>query len=157
MPRIVQSAARRSSKRTNASLWTIQALLALVFLFAGGMKLVVPIEMLKGPVALPGAFMRFIGVCETLGALGLILPGVFRIRTALTPLAASGLVIIMIGATTVTLIGGLVAPALVPVIVGTLASLVAYGRWRVAPLAVRPARSAATIEASQTVAPRRAA
>jgi DoxX-like protein len=157
MPRIVQPAARRSSKRTNASLWTIQALLALVFLFAGGMKLVVPIEMLKGPVALPGAFMRFIGVCETLGALGLILPGVFRIRTALTPLAASGLVIIMIGATTVTLIGGLVAPALVPVIVGTLASLVAYGRWRVAPLAVRPARSAATIEASQTVAPRRAA
>jgi DoxX-like protein len=157
MPRIVQSAARRSSKRTNASLWTIQALLALVFLFAGGMKLVVPIEMLKGPVALPGAFMRFIGVCETLGALGLILPGVFRIRTALTPLAASGLVIIMIGATTVTLIGGLVAPALVPVIVGTLASLVAYGRWRVAPLAVRPARSAATIEAGQTLAPRRAA
>jgi hypothetical protein len=157
MPRIVQSAARRSSKRTNASLWTIQALLALVFLFAGGMKLVVPIEMLKGPVALPGAFMRFIGVCETLGALGLILPGVFRIRTALTPLAASGLVIIMIGATTVTLVGGLVTPALVPVVVGTLASVVAYGRWRVSPLAIRPVRAAVAIEAAQTEAPRRAA
>jgi len=157
MPRIAPSAARRSSKRANASLWAIQTLLALVFLFAGGMKLVVPIEMLKGPVALPGAFMRFIGVCETLGALGLILPGVFRIRTALTPLAASGLVIIMIGATTVTLIGGLVAPALVPVVVGTLASVVAYGRWRVAPLAIRPVRGAVAIEAGQTEAPRRAA
>ena len=157
MTRIAPSAARRSSKRANASLWTIQTLLALVFLFAGGMKLVVPIEMLKGPVALPGAFMRFIGVCETLGALGLILPGVFRIRTALTPLAASGLVIVMIGATTVTLVGGLVAPALVPVVVGTLASIVAYGRWRVSPLAFRPVREAVPIEAGQTEAPRRAA
>lgn len=157
MPRTAQTAASRSPGRANVSLWTIQTLLALVFLFAGGMKLVVPVEMLKGPVPLPGAFMRFIGVCETLGALGLILPGVFRIRTGLTPLAASGLVIIMIGATTVTLIGGLVAPALVPVVVGTLASIVAYGRWRVSPIAVRSRRSALAVEAAQSVVRRRAA
>ena len=137
MPRTAQSAARRSSKRANASLWTIQTLLALVFLFAGGMKLVVPIEMLKGPVALPGAFMRFIGVCETLGALGLILPGVFRIRTALTPLAASGLVIIMIGATVLTGIAGPVAMAAMPAVVGVLAGFVAYGRVWTSPIRSR--------------------
>jgi hypothetical protein len=124
----------RNTKRINALLWTAQALLALVFLFAGGMKLVVPIEMLKGPVALPGAFLRFIGVCETLGAIGLVLPSVLRIKPGLTPLAASGLIIIMIGATVVTLVGGMVGPALVPVVVGSLATFVANGRWRVAPI-----------------------
>src|SRR5215472_7107025 len=45
-------------------LWTVQVLLALVFLFAGGLKLVLPIEMLKGPIALPGAFLRFLGTAE---------------------------------------------------------------------------------------------
>lgn len=124
----------RNTKRISALLWTVQVLLALVFLFAGGMKLVMPIEMLKGPVALPGAFLRFIGVCETLGAIGLILPSVLRIKPGLTPLAASGLIIIMIGATVVTLIGGMVGPAIIPVIVGSLAAFVANGRWRVAPI-----------------------
>jgi uncharacterized membrane protein YphA (DoxX/SURF4 family) len=125
--------------KVGAALWTIQGLLALLFLFAGGMKLVVPIEMLKGPVAFPEVFIRFIGVCELLGGIGLILPTLLRIRTELTPLAAAGLVIIMIGATATTVVGGAVAPALVPAIVGALAATVAYGRWRVAP--VRAIRS----------------
>ena len=124
----------RNTKRISALLWTVQVLLALVFLFAGGMKLVMPIEMLKGPVALPGAFLRFIGVCETLGAIGLILPSALRIKPGLTPLAASGLIVIMIGATVVTLIGGMVGPAIIPVVVGSLAAFVANGRWRVAPI-----------------------
>ena len=157
MPRIAQSGARRRVRKVNTSLWTIQIVLALVFLFAGGMKLVVPIEMLKGPVALPGAFLRFIGVCETLGALGLILPGVFRIRTGLTPLAASGLVIIMIGATTVTLMGGLIAPAIIPAVVGCLATAAAYGRWRVSPLAPKSRRQPIGIEPVPSAAARRAA
>ena len=88
------------------ALWIVQGLLALVFLFAGGMKLVLPLEQLTGPVPLPGLFVRFIGVAEMLGALGLILPGLLGIRPGLTPLAAVGLVIIMIGATVVTLVGG---------------------------------------------------
>ena len=85
-------------------------------------------------VPLPGLFMRFIAVCETLGALGLVLPGLLRIRPGLTPLAAAGLVIIMIGATVVTLVIGGGASALIPLVVGLLAAFVAYGRWRVAPL-----------------------
>ena len=93
----------------NYALWIVQGLLALLFLFAGGMKLVLPIEALTEQMPLPGLFVRFIGVAEVLGGIGLILPGLLRIRPGLTPLAAVGLVIIMIGATVLTLAGGEVA------------------------------------------------
>src|SRR6266702_4959111 len=118
----------------SAALWIVQGLLAAVFLFAGGAKLVLPLDQLTGPVALPGLLLRFIGVCEVLGALGLSLPGLLRIRPGLTPLAAAGLVIIMTGATVVTVAGGQLAPALLSVVVGLLAAFVAVGRWRLAPL-----------------------
>lgn len=113
------------------ALWTVQVLLALLFLFAGGAKLVLPAEELStGPVVLPVLFLRFIGVCEILGAIGLILPGLLGIRPGLTPLAAAGLVIIMIGATVTNLMGAGVAFALITVLVGLLAAFVAYGRRR---------------------------
>jgi DoxX-like family len=117
----------------NVLLWIVQGLLAALFLFAGGMKLILPIEAMAGPIALPGLFLRFLGVAEVLGAIGLILPSLLRIRPRLTPLAAAGLVIIMTGATAITALGGAVAPALVPFVVGLLSGLVAYGRWRLAP------------------------
>src|SRR5437899_10355243 len=117
----------------SAALWIVQGLLAAIFLFAGGAKLVLPLDQLTGPVALPGLLLRFIGVCEVLGALGLILPGLLRIRPGLTPLAATGLVIIMLGAIVLTLMAGLVAVALISLVVGLLAAFVAYGRWRLAP------------------------
>ena len=120
------------------ALWIVQGLLAALFLFAGGMKLVLPLDKLTGPFPLPGWFIRFIGVCEVLGALGLILPGLFRIRRGLTPLAAAGLVIIMIGATALGLMAGDVTMALIPLGVLLLAAFVAYGRWRVAPLGKAP-------------------
>src|SRR5437762_10843546 len=85
-------------------------------------------------IVLPGLFVRFIGVCEVLGALGLILPGLLRIRPDLTPLAAAGLVIIMIGAVVTTLATMDAVLALIPLVVGLLAAFVAYGRWRLAPL-----------------------
>ena len=116
--------------RFNRGLWVAQALLALLFLFAGVTKLVLPIEAMAGPVAFPGWFLRFIGVAETLGAIGLILPWLFKICPELTPLAAAGLVIIMIGATVVTLIGGIGPGALMPFAAGALAAWVAYGRSR---------------------------
>jgi hypothetical protein len=96
--------------------------------------------MQQGTVVLPLAFIYFIGICEVLGALGMILPGVTRIRTALTPLAAAGLTIIMIGATVVTIIGGLPG-AFVPATIGVVTSWIAYSRSRVAPLSdARPRR-----------------
>ena len=115
--------------RTNTLLWILQGLLAALFLFAGGMKLVLPVEaMQQGGVALPGPFLRFIGVAEVSGAFGLVLPWALRIHPELTPLAASGLVIIMIGATVVTVLTGQVAGALLPFTVGALALLVARQR-----------------------------
>jgi hypothetical protein len=117
----------------NYAIWGVQWALALLFLWAGGVKLVMPLEMLKGPVALPGLFVRFIGLAEALGAVGLILPWLLRIQPVLTSLAAAGLVIIMIGATVITLIGGGGAFALFPATVGILAASVAYGRWQAAP------------------------
>ncbi len=123
----------RERSTMNVALWIVQGLLAALFLFAGGAKLVLPLDQMAGPVALPGWFLRFLGVAEVLGALGLILPGLLRIRPGLTPLAAAGLVIIMIGATVVTLVGGMVAVALMNLVVALLAAFVAYGRWRLAP------------------------
>src|SRR5437870_9793973 len=123
----------RGRSTTNVALWIVQGLLAALFLFAGGAKLVMPLDQMAGPVALPGWFLRFLGVTEVLGALGLVLPGLLRIRPGLTPLAAAGLVIIMIGATVVTLAGGMVAVALMNLVVALLAAFVTYGRWRLAP------------------------
>jgi hypothetical protein len=117
----------------NYALWVVQGLLALLFVWAGGVKLVLPLENMTGPVTLPGPFLRFIGVVEVLGGLGLILPPLLRIRPGLTPLAAAGLVIVMIGATVITLVGGEVGPALFSLVVGLLTAFVAYGRWRIAP------------------------
>jgi DoxX-like family len=117
-------------------LWIVQGLLAALFLFAGGMKLVLPVEELTAQVPLSGLFVRFIGVAEVLGALGLILPGLTGIRPGLTPLAAAGLVVIMIGATALTAAGvggGDAAAALFPLAVGLLCAFVAYGRRRPAP------------------------
>ena len=123
------------------ALWTLQGLLAALFLFAGGFKLAMPLAELGRVSPLPGAFLKFIGVCEVLGALGLVLPGLFRVAPGLTPLAASGLVIIMFGAVVVTVITQGVAPAAFPLVVGVLATVVAVGRRSRSPRsAAAPAR-----------------
>lgn len=83
---------------------------------------------------------RKLWTVQVLLALGLILPGLFGIRTGLTPLAASGLVMIMIGATTITAFAIAVAPALVPMTIGLLAAFVVYGRWRLVPVSAASRR-----------------
>jgi DoxX-like family len=114
-------------------LWIVQGLLALVFLFAGGVKLVLPVDALtKDTPMLSGGFLRFVGVCEVLGAIGLILPGLLRIRPGLTPLAAAGLIVIMIGAAAVTLMTDSGATAVFPFATGLLLAFIVYGRWRTA-------------------------
>lgn len=123
----------------NILLWILQILLALLFIFAGGMKLVMSTEALiaMGPpdqIVFPGWFYKFIGLCELLGGLGLILPGLLRRQQHLTPLAAIGLAIIMIGAVVTTAMAFGIAPAISPLIVGLLCAFVAYGRWKLRPL-----------------------
>ena len=123
----------------NILLWILQILLALLFLFAGIMKLVVPADYLMaqappGSTEFPAWFLKFIGLAETLGGLGLILPGIFRKRQELTALAAAGLVIIMIGAVVITAKDHGIMAALSPLITGLLCAFVAYGRWKLRPL-----------------------
>src|SRR5438874_1176461 len=118
-------------------LWVIQVLLAALFIFAGGVKLVMPIDEMAQQMHMPGLFLRLIGVAEVLGAMGLILPSLLRVRPYLTSIAAAGLVIIMIGATVVSIPFGMLA--LLPFVTGLLAAFVAYGRWRVAPIRSRTA------------------
>jgi uncharacterized membrane protein YphA (DoxX/SURF4 family) len=119
----------------NVLLWIIQSLLSLLFLFAGVMKFVMPVEEMnrQAPVALPGLFLHFIGACEILGGLGLVLPSLLRIKPSLTPLAAIGLAIITLGATIITLKAS-IAGAAFPFVVCLLSIFVAYGRWRAAPI-----------------------
>jgi hypothetical protein len=140
----------------NTLLWIAQGLLAAIFLFAGGTKLVLPLEAMTppdAPIALPGLFLRFLGVMEVLGAIGLILPGLLGIRPGLTPLAAAGLLIIMIGATAITVLGGDVLIAAIPLTVGLLCAWVLYGRWRLVPLPPRPHRGQAPSPANSVGAP----
>src|SRR5262249_36082481 len=116
-------------KTKNIALWIVQGLLAVTFLFAGGAKLVMSAEQMAapGPIQLPVAFIRFIGVCETLGGIGMILPGLTGIKPGLTPLGAAGLVIIMIGATVVNLVDGPQSAAALTVVLGLLNGFVIWG------------------------------
>ena len=115
------------------ALWIAQVLLALAFVPAGWMKLTLPGDVLTAFYPFPEPFIRFIGVCELLGAAGLILPGLLRIRQGLTPLAAAGLAAIMAGAVVTTLAMGGGTMAAMPLALGLLALFVAYGRVKLLP------------------------
>lgn len=124
------AAAGRPSTRSTVALWTIQGALAALFLFAGVMKFAMPIEEMTQESGLPAWFLRFIGVAEILGAVGLVLPCLLRVRPALTPLAAAGLVVIMAGATILTAAEGDVVPAVFPLLIGAGCAFVALRRAR---------------------------
>lgn len=124
----------------NIVLWVIQVLVALAFLMAGFMKTFQPIEKLKDQMtwvtAVPPAFVRFIGIAELLGGVGLILPALTHILPWLTIAAAVGLVIAMISATVFHIARGEVSPRLVaPVVLLLLAAIIVIGRWVWVPLA----------------------
>jgi hypothetical protein len=141
--RLMTKAATKTAsvvKNPSVWLWTVQVLMAALFLMAGGVKLVMsPEQLQQGPVVLPLLFIRFIGVAEVAGAFGLILPGLFRIKTVLTPVAALGLISIMVGAVTISYVEGGAAMASFPFVVGLLLTFIAYGRFRLAPQQARRA------------------
>jgi uncharacterized membrane protein YphA (DoxX/SURF4 family) len=122
-------------KGLGIALWTTQILLALLFLFTGAMKFVMPVEEMTKSSSLPGSFFHFIGVMEVLGGIGLVLPSALRIWPILTPVAACGLVIIMAGATVTSIPMGWIA--LLPFVVGIIAAFIAYGRFRLRPIQPR--------------------
>lgn len=116
------------------SLWIAQILLAAVFGMVGVMKATAPIEALAQQLAWPGAapvwLVRFIGISEIAGAVGLILPAVTGIAPALVPLAALGLTVVMALATLFHLARGEWQAVAVPIALGALAAFVAWGRTR---------------------------
>jgi len=125
--------------RSNRALWTIQIILACLYLFTGALKLFGPASAMQPPGGqpqpLPIWFLRMIGGFEILGALGLIVPGLTGIRRNLTPIAAGCLAIIMIGAVISTAATMSVEFAVLPFIAGALDLVVLNGRreWMSAP------------------------
>jgi hypothetical protein len=119
----------------NIALWTVQGLLAFVYLAAGGLKIVRSREQLVASGRLDwmkdhsDAAVKAIGAVEILGAVGLILPGLTGIAPILVPIAAAGLVVVQIGAFRVHLTRNERQPLPVNVILLLLAAFVAIGRW----------------------------
>src|ERR1700753_1049526 len=105
-----------------AGFWlgTVQGLLALLFLFSGRFKACAPRGQMQMPFPFPEWFIRFLGVAELTGAIGLVLPSLLRIKPRLTPVAASCLTIIMAGATVVTFLAMGLAMAAMPLVIGML-------------------------------------
>src|SRR5687768_6693301 len=124
--------------RNNRVLWVLQILLAALYLFAGGFKVMAAPEDMRASPADPippenmVLFLRLIGGLEVLGALGLVLPGVTGIRRHLTSIAAGCLAFIMLGAVVVSFMQFGVSAAILPLVVGLLDLVVMVGRrgWR---------------------------
>ncbi|MDX2024044.1 MAG: DoxX family protein [Deltaproteobacteria bacterium] len=119
------------SRAANITLWIIQGVLAAMFLFSGVSKFLMPVEEMTKGTGFSGGFIHFIGAAEILGALGLILPLLLRIKPALTPVAAVGLFIIMVGAVVTTVRMGAAPMAVMPAVFAALLLVVAWkrGTW----------------------------
>lgn len=91
---------QKNNKAIHISLWIAQVLLAVIFIMAGLMKATQPIEALAESLPWVSStslgLVRFIGVSELLGGIGLILPALLRIKPFLTVWAAIGLAVVMV-------------------------------------------------------------
>ena len=132
---------KSAGKGLRVGLWIVQGLLAVGFAMAGLTKLGQPIaEMAKSipwVTTVPEALVRFIGISELAGALGLILPSVTRIKPVLTAWAAVGLVAVMVLAAAFHISRGEVQMLPVPIVLGGMAAFVGWGRFGKARIAAR--------------------
>jgi len=132
---------QQPSKALNIILWVLQVLLAAMFGMAGLTKLSQPADaltaMLPWVADVPLSLVRFIGLSELLGAVGLLLPALLRIKPALTALAAAGITVIMIAAAVFHASRGEITAVPVNLVIGTLAAVVAWGRAKKAPIQAR--------------------
>jgi len=127
-----------ASRGLSIALWSAQIALAIVFALAGGTKVSTPAaELAKMAPGFPLAFLRFIGIAELAGAIGILLPALTRIAPVLTPLAASGFVVVMASAAILHLVRGQFQELVVVIVLGALAYFVAWGRFKRAPIARR--------------------
>lgn len=116
----------------NGLLWIGQVLLGLFFVAGSGApKLLLPAESLPMPIPLPQVFLYFVGTCEVLGGLGLILPGLTRIQPRLTVLAAVCLTALTICACVYQVLGNQPVNGVMALVFGAIAATIAYGRVRI--------------------------
>ncbi len=134
-------AAPTSGKGLRIGLWVAQALLAFAFLGSGLMKITTPMEQLQAQMpwttGAMGSLVRFIGVAELLGGIGVVLPAATRIKPQLTVLAALGLLVVMIVASITHISRGEIGMVPVNLVLAGLAAFVAWGRTKRAPIAPR--------------------
>lgn len=126
-----------NTKALHISLWIAQGLLAAGFGMAGFMKITAPIDQLAQNgmsfvQEYSSGMVRFIGIAEILGALGVILPAATRIKPLLTPLAALGLALVMVLASVYHLNHS--EPITASVVLFLVAVFVAWGRYRMVPV-----------------------
>jgi len=129
----VHTSVARPSTGIHVGLWIVQALLALLFVAAGATKAFQPISALAASLpwvtTVSPALVRFIGIAELFGGLGLIVPAATRIAPGLTPLAGAGLTVVMLLASAFHVSRGEFTTLPVPVVLGVLTAFVAWGRW----------------------------
>lgn len=117
----------------NIVLWIIQILLAAAFGLFGFMKVSQPVAALAGMMpwvtTMPLLLVRFIGVAELAGALGMILPGLTKIQPRLTAFAGLGLSLVMVLASIFHITRGEFGNLPINVVLFVLSAFVAYGRW----------------------------
>jgi uncharacterized membrane protein YphA (DoxX/SURF4 family) len=137
----VSTTSAAPSKGLHIGLWVAQVLLAILFGMAGVMKTFTPLnelaQKLPWVAESSAALVRFIGISELAGALGLILPAATRIKPALTPLAGLGLLVVMVLAAGFHVMRGEAQALPVNLILGGLAAFVVWGRWKKQPIAPR--------------------
>ena len=129
---------QQRSKALHITLWIAQVILAAMFLMSGFMKVSQPIEqlsqMLPWAAQVSEALVRFIGVAEILGAVGLIFPSLLRIQPKLTPIAAVGLALVMLFAVVFHISRGETPMIGMNFILIAIAAFIAWGRFKKAPI-----------------------
>ncbi len=131
----------KKASTLNTVLWVLQILMAMAYLNAGYLKTFRAIQEIAPTIfwapSLPEALVRFIGISELLGAIGLILPGLLKIRPGLTTLAAAGLTLVMVLANIYHISKGefFVLPMTGAFLL--IMAFITYGRWKLSPLPSR--------------------
>ncbi|MEV6155571.1 DoxX family protein [Nonomuraea sp. NPDC052129] len=138
-----QPKGRRTRFTLNGALWSLQALFGFFFagsgfgkvlLYDGALYAAAP-RAVAWYAAVPQPLIVFIGVCEVLGGVGLILPAMTGVKPKLTPLAAAGLTLTMILAAGFHIIRGEYALVPANILLGGVAAIIAVGRGKLRPVA----------------------
>jgi uncharacterized membrane protein len=122
------------------SLWAVQALLALFFIYAGVTKLTTPLDQLSKMMPWTGAYPSLVpvaGIADLFGGIGILLPALTRIWPRLTLLAAVGLLVLQVLAMGLHLMRGELMVVPMNVVLLALVAFVLWGRTRALPVVSR--------------------